>query len=50
MGGGVIEVEGQKRAIVPDIYKLNHMQDIKDYCKEMIKICLTMLWKQKAKI
>ncbi|MDO4392385.1 MAG: L-serine ammonia-lyase [Clostridium sp.] len=34
VGGGVIEVEGQKRAIVPDIYKLNHMQDIKDYCKE----------------
>lgn len=34
VGGGAIEVEGQKRAIVPDIYKLNHMQDIKDYCKE----------------
>lgn len=34
VGGGVIEGEGQKRAIVPDIYKLNHMQDIKDYCKE----------------
>ena len=34
VGGGVIEVEGQKRVIVPDIYKLNHMQDIKDYCKE----------------
>lgn len=34
VGGGAIEVEGQKRAIVPDIYKLNHMQDIKEYCKE----------------
>lgn len=34
VGGGVIEVEGQKRTIVPDIYKLNHMQDIKEYCKE----------------
>lgn len=37
VGGGVIEVEGQKRAIVPDIYKLNHMQDIKEYCKEKDK-------------
>lgn len=50
VGGGAIEVEGQKRAIVPDIYKLNHMQDIKEYCKEKIKIWLTMLWKQRAKI
>lgn len=37
VGGGAIEVEGQKRAIVPDIYKLNHMQDIKEYCKEKDK-------------
>ena len=37
VGGGAIEVEAQKRAIVPDIYKLNHMQDIKEYCKEKDK-------------
>lgn len=37
VGGGAIEVEGQKRPIVPDIYKLNHMQDIKEYCKEKDK-------------
>lgn len=37
VGGGAIEVEGQKRAIVPDIYKLNHLQDIKEYCKEKDK-------------
>ena len=37
VGGGAIEVEGQKRAIVPDIYKLNHMQDMKEYCKEKDK-------------
>lgn len=37
VGGGAIEVEGQKRAIVPDIYKVNHMQDIKEYCKEKDK-------------
>lgn len=32
VGGGTIEIEGQKQEILPDIYKLESFNDIKEYC------------------
>lgn len=34
VGGGTIEIEGQKQEILPDIYKLESFNEIKEYCKK----------------